>query len=184
MTRRRFIPISLLIFLVWGSGNIMSWAGIYRCVDDSGQSVFSDTLAQLDHCTPISGESPTPALLPRSTDAGSEYKPSLPGSPGAAEGGVPSFEMEPKLEDSNQFGQGQAVPGTVPMAPSGQAPAALPPCPPGINPLNPLATMHCQPAGRTGDGTSQQTEEEQLKQFEQELKKKLGVEEDSGAMFP
>ncbi|MBK5282672.1 MAG: retroviral-like aspartic protease family protein [Nitrospiraceae bacterium] len=42
-------------------------AGLYRCVDGMGQVVFTDRLAQMTQCVPLSVENPTASPLPASS---------------------------------------------------------------------------------------------------------------------
>jgi len=42
-------------------------AGLYRCVDGMGQSVYTDRLAQMTQCVPLSVESPAASPLPASS---------------------------------------------------------------------------------------------------------------------
>jgi len=115
-------------------------AGLYECHDASGAAIYTDSPAQLERCQPVaSGGTSRLGLV-----GGASSSPAQTPDP------VPSYQSPP-MPPPMPFDQGSG--GTTPMGgliPSAANPTSLatgssevPPCLPGINPLNPLSGPPC-----------------------------------------
>jgi hypothetical protein len=112
-------------------------AAVYRCVDGTGASVFTDTPTQLEQCAPLQAGPGSTTI--RSVESGQ------------------SAMIMPPVPDPSMVAPAVPIPGSpvIDSAPSVPAPAASPPlgtsstdvvrCTPGLNPLNPL-TVVCGPS--------------------------------------
>lgn len=102
--------------------------GLYQCRTNDGL-IYTDAPAQLTQCTPLTpggGTSPL-GLVGGHTSGSSSLPPSAPVPPQPQ----PAIPQTPELS-----------PTPVPSPASHEA-ATPPPCPTGINPLNPLSALPC-----------------------------------------
>lgn len=130
----------VLVIAMGGGGPGDGHAAVYRCVDGTGNSIFTDSPAQLDQCAPLqTGHASSVTTTIRSVEPGH----------------VPA--VTPTAPDLSTTLPTATVPGDTPSdsALSQPVTAASPPavvpsadgsvrCAPGINPLNPL-TVVCGP---------------------------------------
>lgn len=104
-----------------------TFGGLFECTDGSGARVFTDRPAQLRRCTPLSVNSaPASSPAPQAATA-HPYQETLPM---AIDPPPPPF-------------LGQPDPTEQPSGAPQQPPAAVQPCMPGYNPLNPFSAPPC-----------------------------------------
>lgn len=117
--------ILLLLFTNASAGSL------YRCVTDTAGTIYTDNPAQLEQCAPITASGAVTSLATVSS-----------GGPPISVQADP-FPMTPTPPGSTLM---MPSPGSLdqPIAEIPQNPAPnTPPCPMGINPLNPLSAPPC-----------------------------------------
>jgi hypothetical protein len=113
--------VLLLSSMISVESTCRTWAAVYECVDAGGKPVLTNKPAQLHTCR----------MLNEGTD--SELTPS--------EASTPPQELSPPIRADRP-----TRPSHVPPMPSN-----LPtPCPPGLNPLNPLSAPPCVRSNQSG----------------------------------
>ena len=136
MTRRQTIGVSFS-FILWllCVGSDAGAGSLYRCVTEKEGIIYTDNPAQLNQCAPITASGAVTSLATVPSDGPPAGTPPTP-PPVTQPPPEPTVVMSPPPGSS---------PPISDVAPSSRAPNA-PPCPVGINPLNPLSGPPCPPA--------------------------------------
>ena len=131
--------LSLIVAVAFGSlmSPQLAWPLLYQCREASGATVFTDSTAQLQHCSAINMGPATRLSYPVGTAAMSSAPSIAPEDPEPPSVPYPSDLMVepvpvPPAEDD-------ALPGRQ----------SQPPCVAGINPLNPFRGPGCAPTENT-----------------------------------
>lgn len=127
-------PFSLALWL-WLADSEAPAGSLYRCVTESEGIIYTDNPAQLERCAPITASGAVTSLATVSSGGPPAQKPPDP-PPMTQTPPEPTVVMSPPPGSS---------PPISDVAPSSGAPNS-PPCPLGINPLNPLSGPPCPPA--------------------------------------
>jgi hypothetical protein len=138
-----FILGSIVLFCLIQSPADPVSAAVYECRGPDGSKVLTDRPKGLQGCVIIETLAPSPsgpgAPQPGSAALGHEQDNSPPPVP------VPQ-PMVPHLSPGGMPRDPMQA-GSVSDQPSQSSGQESKPCPPGINPLNPLARGHCSPSG-------------------------------------
>lgn len=135
MTRLRTIAVSLSLTLwLLLAGSEATAGSLYRCVTDTEGTIYTDNPAQLEQCTPITASGAVTSLATVS-------------SGGAPAGTLPDPPQitPPPPEPTVVISPLGSSPQTIDVPPSNAVPNP-PPCPVGMNPLNPFNAPPCPPA--------------------------------------
>jgi len=131
------VELVMVMAMGWPSG---AYAAVYRCIDGTGSSIFTDSPAQLDQCAPLlTGNASSVATTIRSVEPGHTAT-------------VTPTALDPSMTVPAAIAPGDTPfdPGFTQPATSVSSPAVVPNadafvrCIPGVNPLNPL-TVLCGP---------------------------------------
>jgi hypothetical protein len=128
-------------------GPATSWATLYQCTDASGAQIFTDSLTQLEKCTPmkpsIAAEPPSRSTPPKRAPRTSRSQQVRPAPPAQRTQPSPERKVRPRRQGETQsmFRSRRATPQSG--APSGKQPEAAQRCANPINPLNPLLSIPC-----------------------------------------
>ena len=128
--------LSLIVAVGFGSliSPQLAWPLLYQCREANGDTVFTDSTAQLKHCLAIN-TAPATRL-------------SYPVEAAATPLVVPVDQEPPNVPDPSDL---MVEPIPVPPAEDDALPGSQsrPPCVAGINPLNPFAGPGCAPTENT-----------------------------------
>jgi hypothetical protein len=135
MTRLLIIGLpACLILLLLFAGNGAFAGSLYRCVMETGGTIYTDNPAQLNQCSPIAGSGAITSLA--TVSSGGPPMGRLPDPPP-----VPQVQPEPMVT----ILPSESLPPVAAVLPSSSAPNPLP-CPDGINPINPYSAPPCPTA--------------------------------------
>ncbi len=142
MTRLSVIwfPISLTLGLLL-AGSETSAGALYRCVTSTEGTIYTDNPAQLEQCAPITASGAVTSLATVSS-----------GGPPA---GAPPDPL-PVTQTPSDPTASMLPPGSSPQmidVPSPSATSNSPPCPVGLNPLNPFSAPPCPTADAASPAT-------------------------------
>jgi hypothetical protein len=132
--------ISLALGLLFAD-NEATAGSLYRCVTSTEGTIYTDNPAQLEQCTPItaSGAVTSLATMPSGGPPTGTSPDPLPMAQALPD---PTVVMSPP----------GSSPQTIDMPPPSAAPNS-PPCPVGMNPLNPFSAPPCPTADATPSAT-------------------------------
>ena len=135
MTRMWAIGLSLGLTLWLLLADSQATAdSLYRCVTETEGIIYTDNPAQLEQCTPITASGAVTSLATVSSDG-----PPTPRPPD------PPPMTQPPPEPAVVISPQGSAPQTTDVPPPSAGPTT-PPCPVGVNPLNPLSAPPCPPA--------------------------------------
>lgn len=107
-------------------------ATVYRCIGPSGKSIYTDSPAQLNQCTPVHTGSASESV---STPSSSQISPNIPNT-------MPGSPSQPAPPPDAMVNLPTEASVLAPATAGGDR--ANERCLPGLNPLNPF-TVTCQP---------------------------------------
>ena len=126
-------PFSLALWLLLADSEAPA-GSLYRCVTESEGIIYTDNPAQLERCAPITASGAVTSLATVSS-----------GGPPAGTPLNPSPMTQVPPEPTVVMSPPESSPQTIDVPPSTTVPSA-PPCPVGMNPLNPFNAPPC-PSG-------------------------------------
>ena len=132
----------LMVGLISGFMLVSAWAAVYQCVDKTGKTILTNRPTGLRHCHVIIEDT----VAGSKTGAGRKSQGSTePIDSGVGDGltpiPLPNDSGYPRMDNPNAPPPTSSIP-----SPPGQ------PCPPGVNPLNPLNDIPCSSSGEPQPG--------------------------------
>lgn len=124
------LPVGLAIAVLLSPAGSAA-GGLYQCVTNGAAPIYTDTPAQLEHCTPIPASGAVTSLA--TVSSGHPPTGSVPD--------LPTMTPVP-TQQTAELPASDLTPSTLAPVPLSTTAAPLP-CPVGINPLNPFSHPLC-----------------------------------------
>lgn len=126
--------INLALWLLL-AGSEPHAGSLYRCVTETEGTIYTDNPAQLQQCAPITASGAVTSLATVSSGGPPAGTPPNP-SPMTQAPAEPTVVMSPQVPS----------PQMTDVPPPNAGVPTAPPCPVGMNPLNPFSAPPCPPA--------------------------------------